>query len=166
MKLLASSVKAKYGTSDPFDIARKCSITIIVEPLGNVQGYYNNAFGKKFIHLNEDLPEYYQRYVVAHLLYRAFTSPEEMLFLKSKTATRFTESEAEANRFAVNLMISDEDLTYLSADEIMSKYGLSNADKEELYERLYNLWDENRKMTREELFRHVILRTTELRGTK
>ena len=74
----------KHNTRNPYEIARKEGITVVIEELGNVFGYYNQAVGQKFIHVNEDLSSYFQSYVIAHMLYAAFTNNEGMQFLKKK----------------------------------------------------------------------------------
>lgn len=160
MKVLASEVIKKYQTRDPFAIAKKSSALIIREPLGNIYGYYDNTSGQKFIHLNDSLPEYYQGYVAAHMLYRVFTNPSEMLFLKEKRAALFTESEKEANKFANNLLIADEDIN-MPIQEFFVKHGLNDNDIEDLEARLYRIWDPEKNMPFEELFWHVIAHVRE-----
>lgn len=57
--LLVSSVKStvnqlveKYGTNDPFKLAKYIGILIVFEPLGNTLGYYNKHFRIPIIHIN------------------------------------------------------------------------------------------------------------------
>lgn len=160
MKVLASEIIKKYQTRDPFAIAKKGGVLIIKEPLGNICGYYDNASGQKFIHLNDSLPEYYQDYVAARMLYRVFTNPDEMLFLKEKRAALFTELEKEANKFANNLLIADEDIN-MPIQEFFIKYGLNDNDIGDLETRLYRIWNPEKNMPFKELFWHVIARVRE-----
>ena len=88
MKNLAKEVMEKHNTRNPYEIARKEGITVVIEELGNVFGYYNQAVGQKFIHVNEDLSSYFQSYVIAHMLYAAFTNNEGMQFLKKKSCCK------------------------------------------------------------------------------
>ena len=37
------SLKKKYGTNNPFDIAQHLGIKVIFEPLGSISGYYAAA---------------------------------------------------------------------------------------------------------------------------
>ena len=156
MKLLASKVIRKYGTNDPFEIAAKNDVIIICEPLGNINGYFNRAHGQKFIHINDDLLPYFQKYIVAHLLYQAVTDPDQMMFNKRKKATRFTETETQANMFALNLLLSEEELNKKSVHDVFAMFDVSEEEQEDLFARLYKLWDKEHKMTREELLRHVL----------
>lgn len=96
----------KFKSNDPYQIAKDNGIMVIVEPLANIHGYYNNVLGKKFIHVNDMLPEYFRRFVVAHMLYGATYKPNEMMFLREKST--FTKTEVAANKFASELLAAFE----------------------------------------------------------
>lgn len=140
MKNLAKEVMEKHNTRNPYEIARKENIVVVIEELGNVFGYYNQVMGQKFIHVNESLPAYFQSYVVAHMLYAAFTNNEGMQFLKEKAAAKFIESEKAANQFAIYLAFGELDLNE-SLSQRMKEYGLTDADMIDLSHRLKRIWD-------------------------
>ena len=56
----------KYGTRDPFEIARQRRILITFEPLGTINGYYSKSNRTQLIHINQDLPEQHQRCTCCH----------------------------------------------------------------------------------------------------
>lgn len=152
MKILASNIIAKYNTRDPFEIAKQNDIFIISEPLGNIYGYYENQLEQKFIHVNDDLPAYYKKYVVAHLLYRFFTKPHEMLFLKKKRGLNFTQFEIEANRFAVHLTFDKEEFNrYNSLDDYFKSLNMSDEDVKDLFERFDLIWKFGKEPNKENL---------------
>lgn len=152
MKILASSVIDKYKTRDPFEIAKQNNIFIISEPLGNIYGYYENQLEQKFIHLNDVLPVYYQKYILAHLLYRVFTNPNEMLFLKKKRGLKFTEAEIEANKFAVHLTFDKEEFNkYNSLDDYFKSLNMSEKDVSDLFKRLDSIWGFGKTPSKENL---------------
>lgn len=131
----------KHHTRNPYEIARKENIIVVFEPLGNIYGYYNNAIGQKFIHINEELPEYFQRYVVTHLLYKAFNNSDEMQFLKQKTSNRFTASEIEANKFAAYLKFDEKELEEAgSIKQVLQNHGMRNKDFDDLSNRILHFW--------------------------
>ena len=140
MKNLAKEVMEKHNTRNPYEIARKENIVVVIEELGNVFGYYNQVMGQKFIHVNESLPAYFQSYVVAHMLYAAFTNNEGMQFLKEKAAAKFIESEKAANQFAIYLAFGELDLAESLAQR-MKDYGLTEEDILDLSDRLKRIWD-------------------------
>lgn len=97
----ASEVIQKYNTNNPYEIAKTSKIVVILEPLGNIQGYYNKACGQKFIHVNDKLPMEHRPFIVSHLLYPALKDQDEMYLLTVKNNSKFAEA---ANTFASNLI--------------------------------------------------------------
>ena len=51
----------KYGTRDPFELAERMNILVVREPLGSINGYYNQCYRQKFIHINEELAKIHLR---------------------------------------------------------------------------------------------------------
>ena len=87
------SLKKKYGTNNPFDIAQHLGIKVIFEPLGSISGYYNKQLRMKQIHINHDLSEHDQLFTCAHELGHGLL---------------ISKMEIEANKFAAELLIDDE----------------------------------------------------------
>ena len=99
------------GTRDPFEIARQKHIIITEEPLGSIRGYYSRSHRQPVIHINSALSESQRRFTCAHELGHALLHPKANTpFLHSRTLFSVNRYEIEANRFAVWLLISDEDL--------------------------------------------------------
>lgn len=100
-----------YKTNDPFEIARSKNILVIFEDLGSLNGYYKKAYRQKQIHINCNLPEHLQRFVCAHELGHALLHPNSNTpFLKGNTFFVISKMEQEANTFAVELLIPDDEL--------------------------------------------------------
>lgn len=102
----------KYGTRDPFELARIFDIKVVFFPLGNSNGYSTTVYREKYICINEDLPRHQQHLTMAHelghlLLHKSFNTP----FLKAHTKLLINKLEIEANKFALELLISDEELS-------------------------------------------------------
>lgn len=76
----ASEVIQKYN---PYEIAKTNRIVVILEPLGNIHGYYNKAHGQRFIHINDRLPIEERPCVVSHLLYPALKNQDELYLMKN-----------------------------------------------------------------------------------
>nr|WP_308742066.1 ImmA/IrrE family metallo-endopeptidase [uncultured Anaerocolumna sp.] len=101
----------KYKTRSPIEIADNLGIIVTYEELGTINGYYNTAFRQKFIHINKSLPKHRQQLTAAHELGHALLHPNSNTpFMKEHTYLSVDKLEIEANTFAVNLLISDEDL--------------------------------------------------------
>jgi Zn-dependent peptidase ImmA (M78 family) len=108
---IISKLIKKHETRNPLKIANNLGIMVLYENLGSINGYYNTAFRQKFIHINENLPEHKQMFTAAHELGHALLHPKSNTpFLKENTFLSVDKLEVEANKFAVNLLISDEEL--------------------------------------------------------
>ena len=118
----------KYNSRNPFRIAKEMNIKVIYEPLGDINGYFTTVLREKQIHINSDIPEQKQLFTAAHELGHALLHPKENTpFLRGNTFFSVSKLENEANRFAIHLLISDEDLIEfrdLTIDQIGSIYGL------------------------------------------
>lgn len=111
-------LKSTYGTDSPFALAKALRIELMVRPLGGVKGFYKMIYRNAFIFLNKDLGRREARLVLAHEIghhvlhkeFAAFGFEEASLF--SPAGRR----EYEANLFAAELLISDEEICDLSAE--------------------------------------------------
>ena len=82
---------------------------VVREPLGSINGYYNQCYRQKFIHINEELEEYRQKFTCAHELGHAVLHPKANTpFLRDNTLFSVSRLEREANCFAAELLCPDE----------------------------------------------------------
>ena len=111
LQAMIQKLVRQAGTRDPFEIARQKHIIITEEPLGSIRGYYSRSHRQPVIHINSALSESQRRFTCAHELGHALLHPKaNKPFLHSRTLFSVNRYEIEANRFAVWLLISDEDL--------------------------------------------------------
>lgn len=104
-------MKRKYDTGNPFDLAACLGIKVIFEDLGTINGYYNKQLRMKQIHINQNLPEHIQKLTCAHELGHALLHPNANTpFLRNSTFYSVDKLEIEANTFAAELLISDDDI--------------------------------------------------------
>ena len=104
-------LKKKYDTSNPFDLAACLGIKVIFEDLGTINGYYNKQLRMRQIHINQNLPEHIRKLTCAHELGHALLHPNANTpFLRSCTFYSVNKLEIEANTFAAELLISDDDI--------------------------------------------------------
>ncbi len=131
MQRIISKLVKKHMSRNPIEIADNLGIIILYEPLGNINGYYSAAFRQKFIHINRDLPEHKIKFTAAHELGHAILHPKlNTLFLKEKTYMSVNKFEIQANKFAINLLISDEQLDEhegLTTEQIARFYGYNKS---------------------------------------
>lgn len=106
------SLIIKYGTNNPFELADYLGIKVIFEPLGSINGYYNKQLRMKQIHINSDIDRHLQLFTGAHELGHAILHPNANTpFLRNNTGLLVNKYEIEANKFAIELIIQDEDLS-------------------------------------------------------
>ena len=106
------SLISKYNTNNPFELADHLGIKVIFEPLGSINGYYNKQLRMKQIHINNELEYHMQTFTAAHELGHALLHPNANTpFLRNNTGLLVNKYEIEANKFAIELIIQDEDLS-------------------------------------------------------
>lgn len=111
IKRIVAYYKRKYGTSDPFKIAEALHIELAIGDIGTRDGCYMYLKKHKCIFLNENLDGFEKVFVMAHELGHAVMQPKEnCYFIRNRTLLLNSKSEIEANKFAIELLISDDDL--------------------------------------------------------
>lgn len=131
IKTKVNDLIQKYDTNNPFDIAKHMNILVVFENLGSVNGYYNKQLRMKQIHINHNLPNHMQIFTASHELGHAILHPNENTpFLRNFTFLSVDRLETEANKFAVELLIPDDELNeYIqmsySIEQIARIYGYS-----------------------------------------
>ncbi len=107
----------KYGESDPFRLAKAMGIIVKYQPMGLDKGCCKGFFivhkRIKLITVNCDLPQVMQRIVLAHEIGHAVLHAESGAiapFTDSKLFDAGNFTEFEANVFASELLLPDEDV--------------------------------------------------------
>ena len=128
-KVTPKQLISKYKTNNPQEIAQELGIIILFEPLGEINGYYNTAFRQKFIHINNTLVESKQKFTIAHELGHALLHPKANTpFLRDNTLFSINKLEIEANKFAVDSLITDEaidEVKHLTLDQMANYFGIN-----------------------------------------
>lgn len=120
-----SRVVRFYDETDPYRLAKAMRIIVSYEPMGLYDGCCKGFFivhrRKKHITINSDLPEELQRVVLAHEI------GHSVLHCSTGTMAPFHETalfdtvdfrEYEANIFASELLLSDEDVLDALNDDL------------------------------------------------
>lgn len=106
----------KYKTSNPFELAKQLNIDVVYKETNSLKGFYVNILRNKYIVLSNKLSEEEAKIICAHelghyILHRylgikMFQDYHCISMLKSIP-------EIEANYFAAELLIEDEDIIEL-----------------------------------------------------
>lgn len=101
----------KFGTRNPFKIAKELDVLVKVEDIGDCPGCYMYLNRHRCIFLNNGLSEFEMRFVMAHELGHAVLHRlQQSYFMRNKTLLLTSPIEREANTFAAELLISDDDI--------------------------------------------------------
>ncbi|MCM8901293.1 ImmA/IrrE family metallo-endopeptidase [Caldicoprobacter algeriensis] len=110
----------KYETRDPLRLAKYLNIHVVHKEYSpHTKGYYIKTIKNKFIVVNSTLDEHSQRIVLAHELGHAILhSSEPIYFVREYTLFPIGPYEAEANKFAAELLIDDYDIKEIRYEPI------------------------------------------------
>lgn len=99
----------KCGTKNPFKLAKKLNIEIIIEDLGEVRGLFKRVLKRKFIFINSKLNEFDKILVCAHELGHAIlhSSTNYQFLIDNTSLLKRSRLEDEANLFASYLIFPD-----------------------------------------------------------
>lgn len=109
-----NELKRKYKTCNPYEIAEMCGVNVFYDNLGNVKGLFTIDRRNSFIILNENLSDEMADVVMFHELGHYFLHRKEAAlspFSENSLYNMRSKFEIEANTFAANYLISDEDIT-------------------------------------------------------
>ncbi|MEG2935539.1 MAG: ImmA/IrrE family metallo-endopeptidase, partial [Clostridium sp.] len=125
-------LKKKYKTSNPLNLAKELNIDVCYKETTSLKGFYVNILRNKYIVLSSTLTEEEIRIICAHelghhILHRNLgikMFQDELCISKIKSIP-----EIEANYFAAELLIDDEDMEELisygySYEEIAAELGV------------------------------------------
>lgn len=99
----------KCGTKNPFKLAKKLNIEIIIEDLGEVRGLFKRVLRRKFIFINSKLNDFDKILVCAHELGHAIlhSSTNYQFLIDNTSLLKRSRLEDEANLFASYLIFPD-----------------------------------------------------------
>ena len=127
------SLVRKFGTSNPYKIAKELDIKLLEADLGEVKGYYTKIRRIKFIFINENLSKNEKIFTMAHELKHAIDHAD-LIGYYSLCYGGKGKLELEANKFATELMLLLYQEQYQDIpetfDKLISTYGV----KEEMRE--------------------------------
>lgn len=116
IKREAIRLKAKYQTSDPYEICDALRIRLMLCPMGtgdgSCKGFFLKNARRKAIVLNCDLPEHIRRIILGHELGHAWlhSSAAISTFHEVSLFDDTDQMEKEENEFAAEFFLDDDDV--------------------------------------------------------
>lgn len=109
IRKIVCDLMKKYDTKSPYELCKILNIEITRSELGAIRGFYHYAYRVKQIYLNCNLTREEEEFVLAHELGHAILHPTSNTpFLTNKSFLSVDKMEIEANKFAMELLVSDE----------------------------------------------------------
>lgn len=115
IKARVNKLVQKYKTRDPFEMIKGMNVILVFYPLDGVRGFYQYFQRNNIIYIDETLSEHDKAFVLAHEIgHMILHKKSNAIFMDSRTQFRTSKYENEANKFAIELLISDESLSEYS----------------------------------------------------
>lgn len=108
IKRKANQLVRLFGTRDPFEMIKGMNVILVFYPLDGVRGFYQYFKRNNIIYIDESLSRHDQQFVCAHELGHMFLHKRcNALFMDTRTQFNTSRYEVEADKFAMNLLVSD-----------------------------------------------------------
>jgi len=107
--LLVNKLINKYKTNNPFEICDALDYIVLQVSLIGVRGFYQYYDNSNIIYINLNLPEQVKKFVCAHELGHALMHKDvNAIYLDTRTFLKTSIYERQANIFAINLILPDD----------------------------------------------------------
>lgn len=98
-----------HKTRNPFELIKGMNVILVFYPLDGVRGFYQYFQRNNIIYIDEHLPKNEQLFVCAHELgHMILHKKTNAVFMDTRTNFNTNKYEIEANKFAMELLLSDE----------------------------------------------------------
>lgn len=109
IKAKANQLVRKYKTRNPFEIIKGMNVILVFYPLHGIRGFYQYFQRNNIIYIDESLSDNDKALVLAHELgHMMLHKKSNAIFMDTRTQFKTSKYEIEANKFAMELLISDE----------------------------------------------------------
>ena len=104
-----NSLVRRYQTRNPFEMIQGMNVILVSCTLSGVRGFYQYFQLNNIIYIDENLPEHEKLFVCAHELGHMFLHKKSnAIFMDTRTHFNTSKFEAEADKFAIQLLLSDD----------------------------------------------------------
>ena len=127
IKARVDKLVRKYKTRDPFEMIKGMNVILVLYPLEGVRGFYQYFQRNNIIYIDESLSDTDKLFVLAHELgHMMLHKKSNAIFMDTRTQFKTSRYETEADKFAMELLISDDSLSEYNEytiDQLSLVYG-------------------------------------------
>ena len=127
IKARVDKLVRKYKTRDPFEMIKGMNVILVSYPLDGVRGFYQYFQRNNIIYIDEKLSDHDKMFVLAHEIgHMILHRKQNAIFMDTRTQFKTSKYESEADKFAVELLISDDSLAEYAEctiDQLSLVYG-------------------------------------------
>ena len=127
IKARVDKLVRKYKTRDPFEMIKGMNVILVLYPLEGVRGFYQYFQRNNIIYIDETLSDHDKSFVLAHELgHMMLHKKSNAIFMDTRTQFKTSRYETEADKFAMELLISDDSLSEYNEytiDQLSLVYG-------------------------------------------
>ena len=109
IKIKVRKLVRKYKTRNPFEMIKGMNVILVPYPLQGIRGFYKYFQRNNIIYIDETLSDNDKAFVLAHEIgHMILHKKSNAIFMDTRTQFKTTRYELEANKFAIELLLSDE----------------------------------------------------------
>lgn len=109
IKTKVRKLVGKYKTRNPFEMIKGMNAILVLCPLKGVRGFYQYFQRNNIIYIDEVLSDSDKVFVLAHEIgHMLLHKKSNAIFMDTRTQFKTTRYELEADKFAMELLVSDE----------------------------------------------------------
>lgn len=109
IKARVDKLVREHKTRDPFEMIKGMNVILIFYPLDGVRGFYQHFQRNNIIYIDETLSKHDKAFVLAHEIGHMMLHKKlNAIFMDTRTQFKTSNYEVEANKFAMELLISDD----------------------------------------------------------
>lgn len=112
IKKMVDKLVRKHKTRNPFEMIKGMNVILVFYPLHGVRGFYQYFQRNNIIYIDETLSNHDKAFVLAHEIgHMMLHRKSNAIFMDTRTQFKTSKYEYEADKFAVELLISDDSLS-------------------------------------------------------
>ena len=127
IKAMVNKLVRKYKTRDPFEMIKGMNVILVSYPLTGVRGFYQYFQRNNIIYIDESLSYSDKLFVLSHEIgHMILHKKSNAIFMDTRTQFNTSKPETEANKFAMELLISDDSISeymYCTIEQMSRIYG-------------------------------------------